>query len=126
MKLRNRCAYLAAFFVVAAAQLPVPAFAQEGVHTPAQAAYLNAEIKRAQGRFAQQVSEVSGTPANKVLAWLPNANDWRAADPKYAVIPALERESKTRLTEEQRRQIAAADREMKAAIDKARVEARKR
>ena len=126
MKLRNRCAYLAVFVLVAAFRMPAPALAQEPVHTPAQAAYLNAEIKRAQGRFAQQVAELSGVPANKILAWLPNPNDWRAADPRYAVIPAVERETKTKLTDDQRQQIAVADRDMKTAIAKARVEARKR
>lgn len=104
--------------------LPAAALAQDAVYTPAQVAFLNAEIKKAQGRFAVQVSAISGVPADKVSKLMPT--DWRAGDPKFVVIPALERERNAPLSDEQRRQISAADREMKDAIARARTEATKR
>lgn len=122
MKRKLRAALVATFLAAAAVQVP----AQDAVYTPAQVAFLNAQIKKAQSRFAQQASAISGVPAEKIVGWIPNPNDWRAADPKFAVIPALERERKVRLTDEQRQQIVAADREMKAAIEKARADAKKR
>ena len=115
--------FLIAAVVIAGLQTTL-AFPQDAVYTPAQVAFLNTEIKKAQGRFAQQVSVISGVSADKILKMMPT--DWRAGDPKFAVIPALERERAGRLTDEQRQQITAADREMKDAIERARAEARRR
>lgn len=119
----NPTIYLVAAIILLAG-LPTATVAQDAVYTPAQVAFLNAEIKKAQGRFAVQVSVISGVPAHKVSKLMPT--DWRAGDPKFAVIPALERERNAPLTDEQRRQISAADREMKDAIARARIEATKR
>lgn len=124
---RLACRIVAAFLfagVAGAAPAQTPPLAPPPVYTPTQVAWLQAEIRRAQLRFAQQVSAVSGVQAEKILAWLPR--DWRAGDPRFAVIPALERERGARLSEDQRAEINAADREMKADILRARVEAAKR
>lgn len=114
---------LIAAAVVAAQQAPV-AFSQDVVYTPAQVAFLNAETKKAQSRFAQQVSALSGVSPDKILRMMPT--DWRAGDPRFGVIPALETERRSRLTDEQRQQITAFDREMKSAIENARSEATRR
>jgi hypothetical protein len=120
---RNLTTSLVAAILLRAVWLP-PAAAQDAVYTPAQVAFLNAEIKKAQGRFAVQVAAISGVPAGRVLKMMPT--DWRAGDPKFVVIPALERERGARLSDEQRQQISAADREMKDSIARARTEATKR
>lgn len=114
---------LIAATILAGSQMPI-ALAQDAVYTPAQVAYLNAETKKAQGRFAQQVSAISGVSSDKILKMMPT--DWRAGDPRFAVIPALEKERNARLSDEQRQQITVFDREMKNAIEKARLEARRR
>ncbi|MBI4757268.1 MAG: hypothetical protein HY778_18045 [Betaproteobacteria bacterium] len=124
---RLACRIVAAFLFAgvtgaAFAQTPPPAPAP--VYTPTQVAWLQAEIRRAQQRFAQQASAISGVHPEKVMAWLPR--DWRAGDPRFAVIPALERERGARLSEDQRAEINAADREMKADILRARAEAAQR
>ena len=111
----------------ARAQVPAasPAAPVGIIESPTQVAFLHAAVRKAHRHFAREAAVISGVPADKILHMLPKANDWRAGDPRYAVVPALEKALHAPLTEDQRGKINAADREMKTAIAKARLEAAK-
>jgi len=110
--------------IMATVYFPQQSFARDEISTPAQTAYLQSEIKKAQKVFADKAAAISGVSADKIGKIMPV--DWRAGDPKFAIIPALEKERGAKLSDEQRQQITAADREMKEVIERARVEAKKR
>ena len=119
---------LAQFALLAAVAVticfPPQSLARDQLSTPAQTAYLQSEIKKAQKVFADKVAAIAGVGADKIIKILPT--DWRAGDPKFAIIPALEKERGMKFSDEQRQQITAADREMKEAIEASRTEAKKR
>lgn len=97
--------------------------APAAISSPTQVAYLQARVKEARQVFAGKAAAVSGVAAEKVLLGLPV--DWRAADPRYAIIPYLEKARRAPLAPAQRQEIEAADQELKSAIAKARAEALK-
>lgn len=84
----------------------------------ASAARLQGAVRKAQKRFVEQVALITGVPLAKVHAMAPT--DWRAGEPRFALIPALEKELGQRLSDSQRQKIALADRDMKAEISQAR------
>ena len=102
------------------AAVPAPASV---VESPTQVAFLHAAVRKAHRHFAREVAVISGLSADKILRMLPKINDWRAGDPRYAVVPALEKALRAPLTDAQRQKINEADREMKTAITQARLEA---
>jgi hypothetical protein len=106
---------------------PAPAHAQSQpaavIQSPTQVAFLQVKVKAARKRFAGEASAISGVPAEKILRCLPD--DWRAGDPRYAIIPCLEKARRASLGPEERQKIGDADLEMKADIARARVEALK-
>ena len=115
-----------ALFVHVPAMAQVPAVAPTGaVESPTQVAFLHAAVRRAHHHFAREAAAISGVAADKILHMLPKINDWRAGDPRYAVVPALEKARRAPLTDEERAKINVADREMKAAITQARLDAAK-
>lgn len=108
--------------LVAVITVAVPAVAQ--VYKPAQVAYLKAEIKRAQERFVEQAAAISGVTPGRIREWVPT--DGRDVPPKVSVIPALERARGKPFTEDERKQLVAADQERFDAIDQAKREALER
>jgi hypothetical protein len=93
------------------------AAAQERIYTPTQAAYLKAEIRKAQERFVDKAAAVSGVPPARIRDWMPT--DGRDVPPKVSILPALARERGKPLTEEERAAILAADQERFQAIEQA-------
>ena len=118
---------LAVFLAMGGIHKPAQAQSQPGpaavIESPTQVAFLQAKVKAARKRFAGEASTVSGVPAEKILLCLPD--DWRAGDPRYAIIPCLEKARRVSLGAEERQKIGDADLEMKADIARARVEALK-
>lgn len=106
----------------AATNIPPPKAAP--TMSPTQVAYLQSVVKQSRRQFAAQAATIAGVPAEKILPHLPS--DWRAGDPRYAIIPALEKLSRAPLTDDQRQKITEADRNMKSAIAQARIDALKR
>jgi len=90
-------------------------------YTPSQSAFLKGEIRHAQERFVEQAAAISGVPATRIRQWVPT--DGRDDPPKVRVVPALERERGTPLTEEQRQKILKADQDRYDAIERAKKEA---
>ncbi len=108
----------------ARAQVPATVPAPAGVvESPTQVAFLHAAVRKAHRHFAREAATISGVSADKILRMLPKLNDWRAGDPRYAVVPALEKALHAPLSDAQRQKINDADREMKASIAKARLDA---
>jgi hypothetical protein len=95
----------------------LPAAAQERIYTPTQAAYLKAEIRKAQERFVDKAAAVSGVPPARIRDWMPT--DGRDVPPKVSILPALARERGKPFTEEERATILAADQERFQAIEQA-------
>jgi hypothetical protein len=93
-------------------------------YSPSQAAYLKGEIRRAQERFVDQASVVSGVSADKIRQWVPT--DGRDVPPKVRVIPALERERGKPMTDEERQKVLAADQARYDAIERAKRDALKK
>lgn len=116
---------LALFLMVAGMHTPAQAQSQPGtvIQSPTQVAFLQAKVKAARKHFAGVASVISGVPAEKILLCLPD--DWRAGDPRYAIIPCLDKARRASLGPEERQKISDADLEMKATIARARVEALK-
>jgi len=90
-------------------------------YTPAQAAYLKGEIRKAQQRFVATASAISGVPQSKIKEWM--ATDGRDVPPKVNIIPALQRERGKPLSEEERAAILAADQERYETIEAAKRDA---
>ncbi|MDD5297171.1 MAG: hypothetical protein PHU46_09670 [Rhodocyclaceae bacterium] len=113
--------------VLGAAWVERPAYAQNHpaasavIQSPTQVAFLQARVKEARKRFSREAAVIAGVPAEKILLCLPH--DWRAGDPRYAIIPCVEKSRRVRLSPEEKQKIGDADLEMKAAIARARVEA---
>jgi hypothetical protein len=118
---------LALFVTTGGMHGPAQAQSQPGpaavIQSPTQVAFLQAKVKAARKRFAGEASVISGVPAEKILLCLPH--DWRAGDPRYAIIPCLEKARRASLGPEERQKIGDADLGMKATIARARVEALK-
>jgi len=95
----------------------LPAAAQDRIYTPTQAAYLKAEIRKAQERFVEQASALSGVPQARIRDWM--ATDGRDVPPKVSILPALARERGKPLSEEERAAVLAADQERFQAIERA-------
>lgn len=108
----------------ARAQSPSPSAPATVIQSPTQVAYLQSKVKEARKLFSQDAAGISGVPAEKILLCLPD--DWRAGDPRYAIIPCLEKARRTALGAEERKKIGDADLAMKAAIARARTEALQR
>ena len=98
-------------------QAQAQGLSKEQAYTPAQAAYLKGEIRRAQERFVETASAVSGVPQSKIKEWM--ATDGRDVPPKVNIVPALQRERGKPLSEEERARILAADQERYQAIEQA-------
>lgn len=113
--------FVASLHAPALADTPAPAGAI--VESPTQVAFLQAAVKKAQRHFAREAASISGISFEKALHLLPNASDWRSGDPRFAVVPALEKARRAPLSDEQREKINGADRAMKEAIARARLEA---
>ncbi len=117
---------------LAAGGVQLPARAQSAsatasaavIQSPTQVAYLQAKVKEARKLFSQDAAGISGVPAEKILLCLPD--DWRAGDPRYAIIPCLDKARRSPLGPDERRKIGDADLAMKAAIARARTEALQR
>ena len=92
-----------------------PAQAAERIYTPAQAAYLKAEIRWAQERFVDRVAAICGLPRAKVKQWVPT--DGRDVPPKVNMVSGLARERGKPFTEEERASLLAADMERYKAIE---------
>lgn len=92
--------------------------AAERIYTPAQAAYLQGEIKKAQEQFVARVAALSGVPEKKIREWV--ATDGRDVPHKVNIVPALQRERGKPFSEEERQQVLAADQQRYDAIEKAR------
>lgn len=118
-----RLAIVVAAVLATLATLSGPAGAQVQLK-PAQGAYLKGEVKRAQERFVEQAAAISGVPPAKIREWVPT--DGRDVPPKVSVVPALERARGRPFTEEERRQVIAADQQRFDAIEAARREALRR
>lgn len=126
-KLRNiGVGWVSALFVMMlGAHAPVHAQGQPVavIQSPTQVAFLQAKVRGARKRFAAEASTISGVSAEMILLCLPD--DWRAGDPRYAIIPCLEKARGGNLGPDERQKIGDADLEMKATIRRARVEALK-
>lgn len=109
------CVALAGTLALAAEQL---------IYTPAQAAYLKGEIRKAQERFVEKVAAISGVQPSRIKQWVPT--DGRDVPPKMNIVPALQRERGKPLSDEERSRIVAADQERYEAIEQARQSALKR
>lgn len=100
-----------------AVALAFPAAAAERIYTPTQAAYLKAEIRKAQERFVEKAASISGVPQARIRDWMPT--DGRDVPPKVSILPALARERGKPLSDEERSAILAADQERYQAIEQA-------
>jgi hypothetical protein len=129
-KLRSTGMKWVLLMVLAVGAMHLPAQAQSPgqpaavIQSPTQVAYLQAKVKEARKLFSRDAAGISGVPADKILLCLPD--DWRAGDPRYAIIPCLEKARATPLGPEERKKIGEADLVMKAAIARARTEALQR
>jgi hypothetical protein len=115
---------LATSLLALAAALPAAAQERGYTYTPTQAAYLKAEIRKAQERFVDKAAAVSGVPQARIRDWMPT--DGRDVPPKVSILPALARERGKPLTEEERATILAADQERFQAIEQAKQAAQKK
>lgn len=110
---RHAAVLLAALLLCAS----LPAAAEDRVYTPAQAAYLKGEIRKAQERFVEKAAALSGVPQARIRDWMPT--DGRDVPPKVSILPALARERGKPLSDEERAAILAADQERYQAIEQA-------
>ncbi|MGB0126267.1 MAG: hypothetical protein WBP72_01425 [Rhodocyclaceae bacterium] len=117
----NRTLWAAAVIAVA---FVATAQAEERISRPAQAAYLQGEIRKAQQAFVARVAALSGVPEARIREWVPT--DGRDVPPKVSILPALQRERAAPFTEEERQAINAAEQERFDAIARARHEALKK
>lgn len=101
----------------------VGAYAEERISRPAQAAYLQGEIRKAQLAFVGKLAALSGVPAARIREWVPT--DGRDLPPKVSILPALQRERGRAFSDEERQAIHAAEQERIDAIGRARREALK-
>lgn len=112
-----------ALLAMALAVAGVPALAQVSPPpTPAQAAFLRAESKKAVDRFVREVSAITGMSEDQIRKALPA--EGRITDSGARVIAALEKQRGEPLSEEQRAGIVQADAEKKSAYFRARETAR--
>ena len=105
-------------------QAQAQGLSKEQAYTPAQAAYLKGEIRKAQERFVATASAVSGVPQSKIKEWM--ATDGHDVPPKVNIVPALQRERGKPFTDEERQKLLAADQERFDAIAKAKQDALKK
>jgi len=106
-----------ALAAVLACSVPAQAQTAKDAYTPAQAAYLKGEIRKAQQRFVATASAISGVPQSKIKEWMPT--DGRDVPPKVNILPALQRERGKPLSEQERAAILAADQERYETIEEA-------
>ncbi|HEX5127261.1 MAG TPA: hypothetical protein VFW00_11020 [Rhodocyclaceae bacterium] len=99
------------------------AYAQQPL-TPAQAAFLKAETRKADNHFVQRVSVIVGVKEGVVQSAMPEKG--RIADPVARLIAGLERSMGQPLAEDRKVQIRAADEERLNAIKAAEVAAHKK
>jgi hypothetical protein len=97
-----------------------PAFAQ----TPAQSAFLKAEVRRIDEQFVQRVVDITRLPAAQIRAAMPA--EGRITETAARVVAAIEKQLGESLSEEQKRTIAQADEERRAALAAARAAAKNR
>lgn len=98
--------------------------AEERISRPAQAAYLQGEIRKAQQAFVARVAAVSGVAESRIREWV--VTDGRDVPPKVNILPALQRERGKLFNDEERQAINAAEEDRFAAIARARQEALKK
>jgi len=98
--------------------------AAEPALTPVQVAYLNAETRKANEQFVTRVAQITGSPASVVSKAMPP--EGRIADPAVRVISTLEAQRKQVLPDDMKTEIAAAERDRRAAIAAAREAAKKK
>jgi hypothetical protein len=109
---------------ILAAACVTGALAEERISRPAQAAYLQGEIRKAQQAFVARIATVSGVPESRIREWVPT--DGRDVPPKLNILPALQRERSKPFTDEERQAINAAEQDRFDAIARARQEALKK
>lgn len=85
---------------------------------------MRAAIDQARAEYAETVVAVSGVARQRVWSWMPH--DYRVSQPQFRIIVALERERGARLSDDERLRILQAEDRMRAAIDRARLEAVRR
>ncbi|WP_026224984.1 hypothetical protein [Methyloversatilis thermotolerans] len=100
--------------------LLAPAFAQ----TPAQMAFMKAEVRRIDDQFVQRVVDITHLPSSQVRAAMPA--EGRITETSARVAAAIEKQLGESLSDEQKRAIAQADEERRAALAAARAAAKNR
>jgi len=98
--------------------------AAEEAFSPVQAAYLQAETRKADERFVSEVARITASPLPVVRRAMPP--EGRITDPAARVIAAIEAQRKITVSEAQRGLIANAEQQRRSAITNARAVARKR
>ena len=98
--------------------------AQQAPPASDRSAGMRAAIDRARAEFVDVVAAVSGVGRERVSAWMPK--DYKLSHPEFKIIYAVERERGARLANEDRLRIIQAEDRMRSAIDRARLEARRR
>lgn len=120
----KRISIVAALLLGMALACARPSAAQEAHYSPAQAAYVKGEIKKAQERYVDKTAALSGVPAAKIRAWVPT--DGRDVPPKVNVLQALAQERGKPFSEDERAQLIGIEKERFEAIERAKQEALKK
>lgn len=104
--------------------LAIPAMAQPAGSAPDRSLTLRAAIDRVRAEFVDEVAAVSGIARDRVRTWMPQ--DCKRNHAEFKIIYAVERERGTRLANEERLRILQAEDRMRAAIDRAGLDALRR
>ena len=104
--------------------LAIPALAQQAGAAPDRSLALRAAIDRARAEFVDEVAAVSGIARERIRTWMPQ--DYKRNHAEFKIIYAVERERGARLANEERLRIIQAEDRMRAAINRAGLDARRR